>query len=76
MIIEEIIEGGLVRRHSDLGVLMRQLETGALYGEAVDIPGRYTYEETDISDEEEEDEEDEDSESAEEILEILLGGAE
>lgn len=50
MIIEEYLkEGTLVRHTSDAGVLIRQIETGAVYGEAVDVvPCRYTYEETDI----------------------------
>lgn len=76
MIIEEFIENGLIRRHSDRNVLMRQIETGALYGEAVDVPGRYTYEETDIPIEPNEGEEDEEKSEAEEILNIILGESE
>jgi len=72
MIIEETIEGGLIRRHSDRNVLMRQIETGALYGEAIDLPGRYTYEETDIP----VDEDEEPKSEAEEILDIILGESE
>lgn len=74
MIIEEYIDGGLVRHYSDSGMLMRQIETGVLYGEAVDIPNRYTYEETDIPIEG--DEEETEPSEAEEILDILLGDAE
>lgn len=73
MIIEEFIENSLIRRHSDRGMLMRQIETGALYGEAVDVPGRYTYEETDIPIEPDEEEE---KSEAEEILDIILGESE
>lgn len=76
MIIEEFIENSLIRRHSDRGMLMRQIETGALYGEAVDVPGRYTYEETDIPIEPDEDEEEEEKSEAEEILDIILGESE
>lgn len=37
------------RQWSDLGMMIRQIETGILYEDAVDImPCRYTYEETDI----------------------------
>lgn len=38
----------LVKTYSDQNVLIKQVETGALYGEAIDvIPCPYTYEETD-----------------------------
>lgn len=54
MIIVEILENR-ERRYSDQGVYIRQLETGALYEDAVDvIPCKYTYEETDIPIEDEE----------------------
>lgn len=47
MIREEIMFDGRVRHYSDLGVMIRQIETGILYEDAVDsLP--YTYEETDI----------------------------
>lgn len=36
----------LIRTYSDRGMLILQKETGVLYGEAIDLPGRYTYEET------------------------------
>lgn len=50
MIIVELVDGGTrERRYSDLGMKLRQIETGDLYDDAVDIiPCRYTYEETDI----------------------------
>lgn len=48
MIIEEIISPTRVHHYSDAGMMMRQIETGRLYEDAVDrIPCRYTYEETD-----------------------------
>lgn len=49
MIITEFIESeNRERRYSDLGVKLRQVETGILYDDAVDvIPCPYTYEETD-----------------------------
>ena len=50
MIIPEIIEDGTrIRRYSDQGFKIKQLETGYIYCEAIDtIPCEYTYEETDI----------------------------
>lgn len=48
MIIEEIISPTRVHHYSDAGMMMRQIETGRLFEDAVDrIPCRYTYEETD-----------------------------
>ena len=48
MIIEEYLSEALVRHYSDSGVMVRQVETGAVYEDAVDaVPCRYTYEETD-----------------------------
>lgn len=38
MIIETIIENGLVLRKSDRGVYIRNMQTGFEYTEAVDIP--------------------------------------
>lgn len=38
----------LVRTYSDSGLKIRQIETGDVYDDAVDVaPCRYTYEETD-----------------------------
>lgn len=50
MIIVEYIETeNRERRYSDLNMKIRQVETGNLYEDAVDIiPCPYTYEETDI----------------------------
>jgi len=48
MIIEEYLSETRVRHYSDRGVMIRQIETGVLYEDAVDnVPCRYTYEETD-----------------------------
>ncbi len=42
-------EDRLVHTYSDLGLKIRQVETGIIYDAADDvIPCRYTYEETDI----------------------------
>ena len=39
----------LVRHYSDAGLKIRQLETGVVYDDAIDVvPCRYAYEETDI----------------------------
>lgn len=40
---------GLVKHYSDKGMMMKQIETGDTYGEAVDVyPCPFTYAETDI----------------------------
>lgn len=47
MVIEEILNDRLVRHYSDKGMMIKQVETGIEYADAVDvIPCRYTYEET------------------------------
>lgn len=47
MIIEEIIEDNRIHHYSDLGYMIKQVETGLLYEDAIDInPCPYTYEET------------------------------
>lgn len=47
MIQTEMIEDR-IRHYSDAGMKIRQIETGVLYDDAVDIvPCPYTYEETD-----------------------------
>ena len=49
MIQIEYPEEGRIRYYSDEGMMIRQIETGTLYEEAVhNIPCVYTYEETDI----------------------------
>lgn len=48
MIIEEILSEHLIRQYSDKGVKIKQVETGIVYDEAIDlIPCEFTYEETD-----------------------------
>lgn len=49
MIQAEIIDNMVVRHWSDANMKIRQIETGTLWNDAVDIiPCPYTYEETDI----------------------------
>ena len=69
MIITEYIETeNRERRYSDLNMKIRQIETGNLYDDAVDvIPCPYTYEETDIPIEGNE-------LSAQDALDIIFGG--
>lgn len=44
---EYLQDGRLIRHYSDEGFMLRQVETGILYAEAVDVvPCRYTYEES------------------------------
>ena len=69
MIITEAM-GDFTRHYSDKGMKIRQVETGDIYDDAIDItPCPYTYEETnepiDTDDEEL---------TAEEAVFILLGG--
>lgn len=49
MVIEEIVENGeRIRHYSDQNKKLRQIETGEIYDEAIDVlPCIYTYEETD-----------------------------
>ena len=47
MIIKEITEKGFVKRYSDKGVYIRQIETGFEYESAVDVSDdKYSYVET------------------------------
>ena len=47
MIIEEMVDDR-IRHYSDKNMKIRQIETGIVYEDAVDVlPCRYTYEETD-----------------------------
>lgn len=49
MLRAENLTDEYIRHYSDAGKKLRQLETGVLYDEAVDVvPCRFTYEETDI----------------------------
>ena len=44
---ETLKSNTLIRHFSDEGKMIRQVETGAIYSEAIDVvPCRYTYEET------------------------------
>lgn len=59
-ILPEMMDVDCVRHYSDLGVKLRQIETGRVFPDAVDVvPCPYTYEETDepLGDEEIGDEE-------------------
>ena len=48
MIVEEKFSENLIRHYSDKGLKIKQLETGLVYEEAIDlIPCQYTYGETD-----------------------------
>ena len=40
--------GDRIRTYSDAGMKIRQDQTGILYYDAVDVPNKYTYTETDI----------------------------
>lgn len=54
MVLEEIMSEHLVRHYSDKKVCLKQVETGIVYEDAIDlIPCEFTYEETDIPIEEE-----------------------
>lgn len=56
-----------VRHYSDNGMMLRQIETGTLYEDAVDVtPCPYTYEETDIPIES-------DPLEAQQALDIIMG---
>lgn len=47
MVIEEKISDSLIRHYSDSGMMIKQVETGIEYSEAIDVqPCAYTYEET------------------------------
>ena len=65
--IHEEIKGSRVYHYSDAGVKLRQVETGKIYTDALDIiPCPYTYEETDVPIEDVE-------LTAEEALQIITG---
>lgn len=65
MILTEFLnDNTLVKHYSDKGVMLRQVETGILYSDPVDIyPCPYTYEETEELIEVEED-------TTEELIEV------
>ena len=57
-----VLDEDMYRTYSDEGFKIRQVETGIIYDEAIDIESKhYTYEETDIPIEPEEDENGENS---------------
>ena len=68
MIIQKQLLDGRIYTYSDEGYKIRQIETGAIYYDVIDIPNTsYTYQETDeLIDNDELD--------PEVILNILLGG--
>jgi len=71
MIKTEMVETDMpeprIRHYSDKGMMIRQIETGVLYEDAVDyIPCAYTYEETELPIEGEL--------TSDQILDILFGG--
>lgn len=48
MIIEQALDDSRILHYSDIGMHIRQVETGKVYENAVDIlPCQYTYDETD-----------------------------
>lgn len=68
MVIYEDIDAICCRHYSDQGKMLRKVEDGTLWPDAVDVkPCAYTYEETDepVPDEEL---------TPEEALEIIMGG--
>lgn len=46
MIKQEILESGLIKTYSDNGKYIIQNETGVKYAEAIDLPNKYTYTES------------------------------
>jgi hypothetical protein len=77
MIVTEYLrDGTLVKHYSDSGFLIEQVETGARYGEAVDIvPCPFAYVETDEREESEEEDMTETEEKAR-AFDILTGVSE
>ena len=47
MIIQEKLDSGLIKTTSDANKYLIQNETGVKYAEAIDIPNKYTYTESD-----------------------------
>ena len=48
MIIQEILENGLIHTYSDNGKKLIQNETGIMYDDAIDVPNKHTYTESEI----------------------------
>jgi hypothetical protein len=67
MLKVENVSDNLIRHYSDEGKKIRQIETGILYDDAVDVvPCRFTYEETNVESDLQPD--------YEYLLEIVTGG--
>lgn len=47
MIVQETLDSGLIKTYSDKSKMIIQNETGIEYAEAIDIPKKYTYTESD-----------------------------
>lgn len=47
MIKQETLKNGLIRTYSDQNKYIIQVETGIEYAEAIDIPNKFTYIESD-----------------------------
>lgn len=48
MIVEELLNNDYIKHYSDSGLYIRQIETGYVYDEAIDVaPCKFSYEETD-----------------------------
>lgn len=47
MIKQDTLENGLIRTYSDQNKYIIQVETGIEYAEAIDIPNKFTYTESD-----------------------------
>ena len=47
MIIQETLDNGLIKTYSDNLKMIIQNETGFEYVEAIDVPNKYTYTESD-----------------------------
>lgn len=54
MVKQETLESGLIRTWSDAGYYIVQVETGIEYAEAIDVPNKYTYIESERKIEEDE----------------------
>lgn len=68
MIIEEFLENNRIRHYSNSNHMIRQIETGHVYEDAIDVlPCRYTYEEVEALIEDEE-------VLASRLLDIIVGG--
>lgn len=66
---EYLNDGTLIKHYSDEGKVLRQVETGAIYSEPIDVvPCAFTYEEVD-----EVVDGDEEEVTGEEVLEMLEG---